>query len=85
MQKRQRSWHARKVWLLLWSGLLVGQLWSQIVIKYLSDSGEQRTPLAFVIREAKELASTLPGIVFKHVRREQNVVAHELVLEITAV
>ena len=48
------------------------------VIKYLSDLGEQRTPPAFVIREAKKLASTLPGIVFKHVRREQNYVAHEL-------
>ena len=55
------------------------------VIKYLSDSREQRIPSAFIIKEPKELASTLPGIVFKHVRREQNVVAHELVLEITAV
>ena len=47
-------------------------------IKYLSNPEEQRTSSAFVIREAKELAGSLPEILFKHVKREQNVVAHEL-------
>jgi ribonuclease HI len=38
----------------------------------------QRSPWAFIVRELAAVAIELPSISFKHVKREQNSVAHEL-------
>jgi hypothetical protein len=47
-------------------------------INQLSNTQGQRSSLAFLLREAILTAHCLPEVVFKHVRREQNCVAHEL-------
>ncbi|XP_072148502.1 uncharacterized protein [Setaria viridis] len=48
------------------------------VIQYIKEASKVRPPCLFTILEAKRLAESLRGFVLSHVRREQNVVAHEL-------
>ena len=48
------------------------------VVNYLSKPTSQRTSYAFVIQEALEAARKLPRVVFHHIGRESNVIAHEL-------
>lgn len=68
-------------------GVLLASRWSKptilesdclTAIKLLQRPENQRSQAAFIIKEAIQAASSLPVIVFKHAKREQNVVAHEL-------
>nr|XP_034592517.1 uncharacterized protein LOC117854440 [Setaria viridis] len=47
-------------------------------INLLSKPECQRSPSAFIIKEAARAAEGLPAVLFRHVKREQNSVAHEL-------
>jgi hypothetical protein len=47
-------------------------------IKLLVKPDDQRSPSVFIVRNTIQVAEGLPSIVFKHVKREQNSVAHEL-------
>ena len=48
------------------------------VISYLSQRQKQRAPAFFTIQDALREAGKLPKVVFRHIGREQNVIAHEL-------
>ena len=48
------------------------------VINYLSKPLSQRSHSCFIIREAVEVASRIPGVVFRHIGRACNKLAHEL-------
>ena len=47
-------------------------------IQLLSKPGEQRSPSMFLVKEICDLARGMPSLRFRHVKREQNVGAHEL-------
>ena len=49
------------------------------IIGYLSQRQKQRAPAFFTIQDALSEAGKLPQVVFRHIRREQNVIAHEFV------
>ena len=48
------------------------------VVNYMSKPLSQRSPSCFIIREAVEVASRIPGVVFRHIGRACNKLAHEL-------
>jgi ribonuclease HI len=48
------------------------------VIRYLENPKSQRTAYGFIIQEAVEASRKLPKVVFQHIGRESNVLAHEL-------
>ena len=48
------------------------------IIGYLSQRQKQRALAFFTIQDALSEAGKLPQIVFRHIGREQNVIAHEL-------
>jgi ribonuclease HI len=48
------------------------------VIKNLAKLEDQRAKSVFIIRESLEAAARCPMVVFNHVKRERNLVAHQL-------
>ena len=48
------------------------------VIKYLDRPTSQGTAYGFIVSEAVEASRRLPRVIFQHVGRESNVLAHEL-------
>ncbi|OEL24899.1 hypothetical protein BAE44_0014079, partial [Dichanthelium oligosanthes] len=48
------------------------------IIELFSKPESQRSRLNFIIKDTIEAGRSLPEFVFKHTKREQNCVAHEL-------